>query len=94
MDPDAALAILRAYTEEEPADPIQALEEVTDTVRGLDEWLTSGGFLPKEWRPRHDTPEAHEAAAMWGSAENHAYTAEQRLACALKALAYFGKDAL
>lgn len=36
----------------------------------------------------------HEAAALWGSAENAAYTAEERLACALRALEFYGADAL
>lgn len=31
-----------------------------------------------------------EAAAFWGSAENPVWTVEQRLACALKALKFFG----
>lgn len=33
---------------------------------------------------------AHEAAAFWGSAKSRAYTLEQRLACALKALEFYG----
>lgn len=33
---------------------------------------------------------AHEAAAMWGVADNPAFSAEHRLACALKALEFFG----
>lgn len=38
--------------------------------------------------------DSHEAAAFWGSAENAAYTAEERLACALRALEFYGADAL
>ena len=38
--------------------------------------------------------DSHEAAAMWGVAENLAYSPEDRLACALKALEFFGADAL
>lgn len=35
---------------------------------------------------------ASEAAAFWGLAENKAYSVEQRLACALKALEYYGRE--
>lgn len=37
------------------------------------------------------TPE-HEAAALWGAAQNLNFTVEERLACALQALKYFGAD--
>lgn len=37
---------------------------------------------------------AQEAAAMWGSAENLAYPVDQRLACALKALTFYGSEPL
>lgn len=33
---------------------------------------------------------AEEAAAFWGAAENQAFPVEQRLACALQALEFFG----
>lgn len=35
--------------------------------------------------------EASTAAAMWGSAENQAYSVEDRLAMALQALEFYGK---
>lgn len=35
---------------------------------------------------------AAEAAAMWGLAENEALPVKDRLACALKALDYYGRE--
>jgi hypothetical protein len=35
---------------------------------------------------------AEEAAAMWGVAENEAFSLSDRLACALKALEFYGNQ--
>jgi hypothetical protein len=42
MDPNAALAIVRAALDDMP-------EEAAEAFRGLDEWLSRGGFLPEAW---------------------------------------------
>ena len=62
MDPDAALAEARAAAAEYEALPNGADEEVAATLIGsalgsyqaLDDWLTKGGFLPADWRSRHE----------------------------------------
>lgn len=52
MDPNAALERIRdlvgAVERHGRADDGRELAEV---VRGLDEWITKGGFLPAEWAP-------------------------------------------
>jgi hypothetical protein len=54
MDPDDTLTELRAliglYHANLPEiDPLTTLEQVADYFTALDEWLSSGGFLPSEW---------------------------------------------
>lgn len=56
MDPNAALAeIRRLYgLAEWTANP--DLQELGEKVEALDDWLTSGGFLPDEWSTRRAEP--------------------------------------
>lgn len=59
MDPNKALTDIRElitqYNEICPWDVheqrvlVSILIELTDHVSGLDQWLSQGGFLPKEW---------------------------------------------
>lgn len=52
MDPDDTLKEIRlivaraSYTEWAEADHARLVE----LIDGLDEWLTKGGFVPREWR--------------------------------------------
>lgn len=57
MDPNAALARLRMLANMIAADvdggyPVDAerAQEIATTFEGLDSWLSSGGFLPTDWR--------------------------------------------
>lgn len=52
MDPDAALQELRElYNEvQDSEDPLDAALRTVELFDDLDNWLISGGFLPKEWR--------------------------------------------
>lgn len=55
MDPNATLQRIRSLsnTWEEwgslELDPLATLDELTELMLGLDEWLTSGGFRPNDW---------------------------------------------
>lgn len=57
MDPEATLAEIRAalYRSDEEFDGMYwdelrgVVEEVADYFAGLDEWLSKGGFLPRDW---------------------------------------------
>lgn len=59
MDPNEALRIIRATIaqlriEDRPAlapmaSFIQHARDLAETVEGLDEWLTKGGFPPNDW---------------------------------------------
>lgn len=44
MDPDETLKQIREFNEEGNSDEAMFL------FMGLDEWITHGGFLPKDWR--------------------------------------------
>lgn len=64
MDPNEALRMIRELVDataadlddEHAADVTDDVErsgratELVDTFRGLDEWLSRGGFLPTEWQ--------------------------------------------
>lgn len=61
MDPDVALESMRALTKnlQERLDardyefdnwPVPEIEELLETFRGLDEWLSNGGFFPGAWK--------------------------------------------
>lgn len=55
MDPNATLRRIRELVKElqEPEgdgyDTDTLTEELTELVSSLDNWLTKGGFLPKQW---------------------------------------------
>jgi hypothetical protein len=52
MDPNAALANLRAALDPERGDSPgfeDALDDAIEAFAALDEWLSKGGFLPAEW---------------------------------------------
>lgn len=67
MDPAECLtriktrvAQIRAFQEEEatnwrrgiPEDIADVAQELVDDVENLDQWLTKGGFVPNQWKPR------------------------------------------
>jgi hypothetical protein len=53
MDPDTTLAILRkgcemvSRMEEDDVDPV--LADMVEAFESLDEWLSKGGFVPRDW---------------------------------------------
>jgi hypothetical protein len=61
MDPDAALARLRELLDPAKVDAVlndintqdghaeHLLSEACDVFAGLDQWISKGGALPKEW---------------------------------------------
>ncbi|APB01697.1 hypothetical protein [Nocardia seriolae] len=65
MDPNAALSEIRSlvkrYSEiqvwdvHDLRDVVDILIELTGHFDGLDQWLSQGGFLPKEWEWAHST---------------------------------------
>lgn len=51
MDPNAALAEIRKLTRDVlkgRADE-EDIERLAELIEGLDNWLSKGGFLPKNW---------------------------------------------
>lgn len=54
MDPDAALRELRGFFENiegyEEDVPVSTLMDYAGEFLGLDDWLTHGGKLPKDWQ--------------------------------------------
>lgn len=54
MDPDTALARLRAEVESHLAHGDGDPDVLAQGIRDLDEWLTGGGFKPTDWAC-HDT---------------------------------------
>jgi len=54
MDPDECLATIRKLHErdgyEEGCDTLARLILLSEYVRDLDEWLSNGGRLPKDWK--------------------------------------------
>jgi hypothetical protein len=56
MDPDQALADARDALDEYRAGErkstaMPALQRAADAFEALHSWITSGGFLPRDWRP-------------------------------------------
>lgn len=52
MDPNATLATLReivSLARTNSADPAGLISDLVETFPALDEWLSSGGFLPADW---------------------------------------------
>lgn len=65
MDPNAALDQLRAMVREVlgvspgPTDVDVDANQLAETFDALDEWLTGGGFLPKDWLSARTAPVGH-----------------------------------
>lgn len=56
MDPHAALAELRQAVRDYQQSPsgenaLVAADTFTERFEALDEWLSKGGFLPRDWVP-------------------------------------------
>lgn len=55
MDPNETLRQLRALVAQvhgdEEGDINDQLEDFAGYFEALDEWITKGGFLPRDWRP-------------------------------------------
>lgn len=51
MDPNTALARMRALTERADSQQLTLEEgfELAELISGLDQWLSRGGFLPTDW---------------------------------------------
>lgn len=60
MDPNAALERIRDLRQQFDAAERDGLnttalylaQELSETIEGLDAWLTRGGFLPDDWKPK------------------------------------------
>lgn len=50
MDVNATLARIRDYLAREDRGEEIDITEFADDVRALGEWLSRGGFLPRDWR--------------------------------------------
>jgi hypothetical protein len=59
MDPDQALKDARAACEhwahgERGDHDLVAFDDLVNAFEALDQWLRSGGFLPKDWQKRKE----------------------------------------
>lgn len=53
MDPEEALRQIRELANPDNCfDARDCYLELAELVRGLDEWITRGGFLPADWKPK------------------------------------------
>ena len=57
MDPNAKLEKIRAtyeplrvMLEDTAGEDTEMVQELLDSIEALDEWLSKGGFLPKDWQ--------------------------------------------
>lgn len=60
VDPNEALKLIRSLTSDlvrvidngtfDDRKDVAAVSELCDAVIGLDEWLSSGGFKPEDWK--------------------------------------------
>ena len=58
MDPDAVLMLIRQRIEQwlevddanDFSEQSVMVGELVDALQALDRWLTTGGFLPKDWQ--------------------------------------------
>jgi len=50
VDPDVALKELRELTNKGMDLSDDEIERVVELFQGLDNWVSKGGYLPKEWR--------------------------------------------
>jgi hypothetical protein len=91
MDPNKALERMRkvaGWAETAPTAlsthplTVEALQELAELFRGLDEWLTRGGFPPEAWREGPDacgeeSPASSEDEGDWLYDSAHLSAAEQ-----------------
>ena len=49
MDPDATLALIRYYLTRPEEEWGRNLDEFMTLVESLDDWLSRGGFYPRDW---------------------------------------------
>lgn len=69
MDPTKALEEIRERLAELSRDVDngslyhEGVQELLEMVSGLDEWLSTGGFLPKAWERKYKVPTPEEAVA-------------------------------
>ena len=52
MDPDTCLSKIRQLAGVVQIDDDPYLAELVEHIEALDEWLSTGGFLPKHWATR------------------------------------------
>lgn len=82
MDPNEALRLIRAYVKQmavedrhgsspAPAMFEQHARNLAETIAGLDEWLSKGGFPPREWSKlrQSDTEVVDKIAVGLGTQE-------------------------
>ena len=70
MDPNAALNNIRGMINDaNNNDESDVLHDLADAVRGLDEWLGRGGFLPAAWhtsqKPEPDADDMPSTEDVW-----------------------------
>ena len=56
MDPNEALRQVRAGMPSALNSRSPAISAMAEAFEGLDEWLTSGGFMPVDWSPKIGRP--------------------------------------
>lgn len=68
MDPNTALDEIRDLYEQIIDDRANAndvadddVDRLVDLIDALDEWITNGGFLPDDWKPRKRTKRARRS---------------------------------
>jgi hypothetical protein len=53
MDPDVCLAEIRLILDDHASGEWVDLDRLTHLINSMDEWISSGGFLPQAWRDAH-----------------------------------------
>jgi len=73
MDPNETLKVLRALVAEvlgadrfEGNDADEVLGELAEEFDALDKWITSGGFLPQDWRPASESTASQRITKLKG----------------------------
>lgn len=49
MDVDATLAEIRKLVRDYDTSPIEDVDRLVELVKALDDWFTSGGYMPTQW---------------------------------------------
>jgi hypothetical protein len=51
MDPNEALRLIRQICRDVETDDekVENWDELVNLIEGLDQWISKGGFLPKDW---------------------------------------------